>query len=194
MAAIAAERGWGLLNNVAIAAAVARDEGLADRILIVDWDVHHGNGTQEIFYSDPNVYYLSMHQSPHYPGTGAASERGVGQGQGTTRNLPLPPGLHPDAYVEPLLAAIAEAAKQFRPDLLIISAGFDAAEDDPMGGFTLATEHFSRLTTEAVRETAATTGGRTVSALEGGYNPPELGRNVVAHLRALASVDSESET
>jgi acetoin utilization deacetylase AcuC-like enzyme len=148
--------------------------------------VHHGNGTQEIFYDRADVYYLSLHQSPHYPGTGDATERGRGAGQGTTRNLPLPPGLDPLAYVEALEAAVEEAAS-FEPDLLMISAGFDAARGDPLGGFTLETEHFARLTTELVRLTAGSTGGRTVSALEGGYDPPQLGRNVVAHLAALAA-------
>ena len=181
--------GFCLLNNVAIAAATARDRGLADRILIVDWDVHHGNGTQEIFYSDPDVYYLSMHQSPYYPGTGASSELGEGAGLGTTRNLPMAPRLDPSVYVETLLDAIAEASQSFQPDLLIISAGFDAAREDPLGGFTLDMEHFSRLTSEAVRRTAGSTGGRTVSVLEGGYNPQELGRNVVGHLKALAGAD-----
>lgn len=183
--------GFCLLNNVAIAAAVARDEGLAGRIFIVDWDVHHGNGTQEIFYSDPDVYYLSMHQSPHYPGTGASSECGTGAGLGTTRNLPMPPGLEPTEYVEALVAAVGEVAAEFEPDLLIISAGFDAALDDPLGGFTLESEHFRVLTTELVRRTSASTGGRTVSVLEGGYNPPDLGRNVVAHLGALAATAAD---
>jgi acetoin utilization deacetylase AcuC-like enzyme len=185
--------GFCLLNNVAIAAATARDRGLAERILIVDWDVHHGNGTQEIFYSEPDVFYLSLHQSPHYPGTGAASERGEGAGLGATRNLPMAPDLDPDVYVEALLEAITEATQSFRPDLMIVSAGFDAAREDPLGGFTLDAEHFAQLTSEAVRRTAGSTGGRTVSVLEGGYNPPELGRNVVAHLKALASAaDIES--
>ena len=184
--------GFCLLNNVAIAAAVARNEGLAGRILIVDWDVHHGNGTQEIFYSDPDVYYLSMHQSPHYPGTGASSERGTGSGLGTTRNLPMPPGLEPTAYVTSLLAAVEEVAAGFEPDLLIISAGFDAALDDPLGGFTLEAEHFRLLTTELVERTAASTYGRTVSVLEGGYNPSDLGRNVVAHLSALAATAADA--
>jgi acetoin utilization deacetylase AcuC-like enzyme len=125
--------GFCLLNNVAIAAAVALDESLAARVLVIDWDVHHGNGTQEIFYDRADVYYLSLHQSPHYPGTGDATERGRGAGQGTTRNLPLPPGLDPLAYVEALEAAVEEAAS-FEPDLLMISAGFDAARGIPSEG------------------------------------------------------------
>lgn len=176
--------GFCLLNNVAVAAAVARQEELADRVLIVDWDVHHGNGTQEIFYRDPDVFYLSMHQSPFYPGTGAADERGAGPGDGTTLNVPMAPGLDPESYVDALLEAAEEAAG-FAPDLLLISAGFDAARGDPLAGFTLETSHFERLTRELIRMTAVTTGGRTVSALEGGYDPKALGRNVVAHLGAL---------
>ncbi|MFW6079195.1 MAG: histone deacetylase family protein [Gemmatimonadota bacterium] len=184
--------GFCLLNNVAIAAKVALEQGLAGRVLIVDWDVHHGNGTQEIFYRDPDVYYLSLHQSPHYPGTGAADERGAGAGDGTTRNLPMPPGLDPDAYVDALEGAMEEAAS-FAPDLLIVSAGFDAAASDPLGGFTLETPHFERLTRRLIELTASSTRGRTVSALEGGYDTAALGRNVVAHLRALADVAAEAE-
>jgi acetoin utilization deacetylase AcuC-like enzyme len=182
--------GFCLLNNVAIAAAVARQRGLADRVLIVDWDVHHGNGTQEVFYADPNVYYVSLHQSPHYPGTGASTERGVGLGEGTTRNFPMSPGLEASIYVDTLVEGVAEIALDFRPDLLLISAGFDAGIDDPLGGFTLETADFARMTRDLVNATRTSTGGRTVSLLEGGYNPSEMGRNVVAHLQALAaSVD-----
>ena len=179
--------GFCLLNNVAIGAAVAREKGLADRILIVDWDVHHGNGTQDIFYANPDVFYVSMHQSPHYPGTGASSERGTGSGEGTTRNLPMPPGLEAAVYVDTLVDAVAGIADEFRPDLLMISAGFDAAIGDPLGGFTLETSDFERLTRDLVAATEPSTGGRVVSLLEGGYNPPEMGRNVVAHIRALAA-------
>ena len=182
--------GFCLLNNVAIAAAVARQRGLADRVLIVDWDVHHGNGTQEIFYADPNVYYVSLHQSPHYPGTGASTECGVGPGEGTTRNFPMSPGLEASIYVDTLVEGVAEIAIDFRPDLLLISAGFDAGIDDPLGGFTLETADFARMTRDLVDATRTSTGGRTVSLLEGGYNPSEMGRNVVGHLQALAaSVD-----
>lgn len=182
--------GFCLLNNIAIAAAVARHEGVAERILIVDWDVHHGNGTQEIFYRDPDVFYLSLHQSPLYPGTGATIERGEGPGAGTTRNLPMPPGLAAETYVDALEAAVMEAAA-FRPDLLLISAGFDAANSDPLGGFTLETRHFEHLTRRLIELTSGTTRGRTVSVLEGGYDPSALGRNVVGHLRALAGVAGE---
>ena len=176
--------GFCLFNSVAIAARCAVQEGLADRVLIVDWDVHHGNGTQDTFYSDDSVYYLSMHQSPHYPGTGSAGERGIGPGSGTTRNLPMPSGLQAERYVETLLEAVEEAAV-FAPDLVVISAGFDAALGDPLGGFTLESDHFRLLTLEISRRTAASAAGRIVSVMEGGYDPRSLGENVDAHLRAL---------
>jgi acetoin utilization deacetylase AcuC-like enzyme len=176
--------GFCLFNSVAIAARAAISEGLSDRILIVDWDVHHGNGTQDVFYSDGSVYYLSMHQNPHYPGTGSAAERGSGPGAGTTLNLPLPPGLPPQQYVDTLLEAVDEAA-EFAPDLVLVSAGFDAAKGDPLGGFTLEPEHFHRLTLEISRRTAASAAGRVVSVMEGGYDPVSLGTNVDTHLRAL---------
>lgn len=181
--------GFCLLNSVAIAARCAIEEGLADRVLIVDWDVHHGNGTQDTFYSDASVYYLSLHQSPHYPGTGSAQERGSGPGSGTTRNLPMPPGLQAEQYVETLLEAVDEA-EEFAPDLVMISAGFDAAKGDPLGGFTLEPEHFHRLTLEISRRTAASAAGRLVSVLEGGYDPRSLAENVDAHLRALVEAET----
>lgn len=177
--------GFCLVNSVAVAARYALREGLAARVLVVDWDVHHGNGTQDIFYADPSVFYLSLHQSPLYPGTGAVAERGAGAGEGTTLNLPMPPGLAPERYVDVLLEGLDRALTGFAPELVLISAGFDAAREDPLGGFTLQAEHFRTLTLELVRRTASTAAGRVVSVLEGGYNPEELGRNVVAHLAAL---------
>ena len=176
--------GFCLFNSIAIGARYARQLGLANRVLIVDWDVHHGNGTQEIFYSDPDVFYVSVHQSPFYPGTGTREERGAGPAEGTTLNVPLPPGLPPPRYMDEWLAALDEAAA-FRPDLVLISAGFDAGVDDPIGGFTLREEHFRALTLELDRLTRSSAQGRIVSALEGGYQPEELGRNVVAHIGAL---------
>ena len=179
--------GFCLFNNAAIAARHAIDRAGAERVLIVDWDVHHGNGTQDIFYEDPSVFYLSMHQSPFYPGTGAAEERGSGDGAGTTLNLPRPPGLPAAEYVDTLIGGLREAA-EFGPDLVVISAGFDAAIDDTLGGFTLETQHFRHLTREVAERTHASAGGRIVSVLEGGYNPPELGRNATAHLTELVDI------
>ena len=184
--------GFCLFNNVALAARHAIENGGADRVLIVDWDVHHGNGTQDIFYEDPTVFYLSMHQSPFYPGTGAAEERGAGAGEGTTVNLPLPPGLPAEEYVDTLVGGIDRAA-EFEPDLVLISAGFDAAIEDTLGGFTLETEHFRRLTREVADRTRASAGGRIVSLLEGGYNPSELGRNATAHLAELAALGERGQ-
>ncbi|MEN8144145.1 MAG: histone deacetylase [Gemmatimonadota bacterium] len=180
--------GFCLFNHVALAAREAIDAGRAEKVLIVDWDVHHGNGTQDIFYEDPDVFFLSMHQWPHYPGTGAAGEAGKGPGEGFTINCPLGPGLDPAVYVETLLAAAETALRSFEPDLLLISAGFDAAVGDPLGGFTLRSEHFRELTIGLAERTSATADGRIVSLLEGGYNSPELGVNVVAHLRALTEL------
>ena len=177
--------GFCLFNNVAIAARHAVRASGAERVLIVDWDVHHGNGTQDIFYEDPNVFYLSLHQSPLFPGTGSTEETGAGPGAGTTLNIPRPAGLEPDEYVEALLGGLDEVVDRFAPHLVLVSAGFDAGEDDPIGGFTLRERDFATLTSELVARTSATADGRVVSLLEGGYNPEELGRNVVAHLTAL---------
>ena len=177
--------GFCLFNNIAVAAASLRARGEAERVLIVDWDVHHGNGTQDIFYEDPAVFFLSMHQHPLFPGTGGAAERGRGAGEGTTLNLPMPAGLPAARYVETLLDGLDRALEDFEPDLTLISAGFDAGAEDPLGGFTLLPSDFDTLTHEVVGRTRATAGNRVVSSLEGGYNPDELGRNVVSHLTAL---------
>ena len=179
--------GFCLFNSVALGARHAIAGGLAARVLIVDWDVHHGNGTQDIFYRDPDVFYLSMHESPCYPGTGSREERGAAPGEGTTLNVPLPPGLPPARYVDELVAAI-DAAAGFEPDLVLVSCGFDAAERDPIGGFTLREEDFTQLAVELAERTRSSAAGRIVSVLEGGYNPEELGRNVVAHVKALGDV------
>ena len=181
--------GFCLFNNVAVAALHALRHDLVGRVLIVDWDVHHGNGTQDIFYANPDVFYLSLHQAPFYPGTGDAEERGEGPGAGTTLNLPMPPGLPAERYTAALLEGLDESLANFAPDLVLISAGFDAGIDDPLGSFTLTGDDFAELTTGVVERTRPSAKGRVVSLLEGGYNPAELGRNVVAHLRALAGMD-----
>ncbi len=177
--------GFCLVNHVAHAARRLVDRELAGRVLVVDWDVHHGNGTQEIFYRDPDVYYLSLHQSPFYPGTGAASERGEGPGEGTTRNLPMGPGLEPERYTDALLEAVDEVAAEFRPQIVLVSCGFDAAASDPLGGFTLRPEDFRRLTREVRELTRDSAGGRLASCLEGGYDTETLGELAMTHLEAL---------
>ena len=170
--------GFCLINNVVVAARHAQRLGKA-RVLIVDWDVHHGNGTQALVERDPSIRYVSMHQYPWYPGTGAEDERGVGN----VFNVPRPPGLAREGYVRDLLTALDAALVGWRPDLLLVSAGFDSLAGDPLGGFTLEPEDMARWTT-AFRERVAP--APVVSVLEGGYRLDLLAAGVRAHVRALA--------
>jgi acetoin utilization deacetylase AcuC-like enzyme len=172
--------GFCLLNNVVIAARHAQHLGRS-RVLIVDWDVHHGNGTQALIERDPSIRYLSIHQYPWYPGTGAEDERGVGN----VFNVPRPPGLAREAYVRDLLAAVEGALEGWgRPDVLLVSAGFDSLAGDPLGGFTLTPDDMVHWTS-AMRERVAP--APIVSLLEGGYRLDLLAAGVRAHVRALAS-------
>lgn len=170
--------GFCLLANAVIAARYALGLG-RERVLIVDWDVHHGNGTQALVETDPAVRFVSLHQSPWWPGTGAASERGVGN----IFNVPRPPGLSPERYVGDLWDAITTATTAWVPDVIVISAGFDAMRGDPLGGFTLEAEHYAALTLR-LRERAPS--APLVGLLEGGYIPARLAEGVAAHVRALA--------
>lgn len=179
--------GFCLLNNVAIAARYAQVHFGADRVLIVDWDVHHGNGTQEIFYRDPSVFYVSAHQYPFYPGTGSASERGLDKGEGTTLNIPIAEGTPASAHREAIVEALAAIEKKFPPDLIIISAGFDARRDDPLGGLLLEDSDFREMTLRVMDIAERKASGRVVSVLEGGYNLHTLGETVRTHVRTLAS-------
>jgi acetoin utilization deacetylase AcuC-like enzyme len=176
--------GFCLLNNVAIAAAHALARGLT-RVLIVDWDVHHGNGTQDAFYDTDQVLFFSTHQYPFYPGTGAAAETGIGQGEGFTINVPLPAGQRDDTYVRLFDERLLPAAQHYRPELILISAGYDAHVDDPLGGMRLTEPGFAALTERVAALAAAHAANRLVAFLEGGYDPPALGRSVAATLRAL---------
>ena len=180
----AAGMGFCLFGNVAIAAHYARRHHRLDRVLIVDWDVHHGNGTQALVEEDPGIHFVSMHQWPWYPGTGAASDRG----NGNVWNVPMPPGLEPERYVDALLTAVDAAATGFTPDLVLVSAGFDSLRGDPLGGFTLEFEHVDQLTRAVGERADAWCRGRVVSALEGGYVPERLAQACVTHLRALVGV------
>jgi acetoin utilization deacetylase AcuC-like enzyme len=173
--------GFCIFGNVALAAIYARKVHRADRVLIIDWDVHHGNGTQALVEHDPGIHFVSMHQWPWYPGTGAASERGVGN----LFNIPLAAGLPPERYVDALRAGIDAATAAFTPDLVLISAGFDSLAGDPLGGFTLEMEHVAALTREIVERAHVWCDGRVVSALEGGYAPERLGEGCMVHLEAL---------
>ena len=174
--------GFCLFGNVALGAHYARRRHGVERVLIVDWDVHHGNGTQALVEQEADIRFVSMHQWPWYPGTGAASDRGP---HGSVWNVPLGPGLPREAYVSALLQAVESATAGFTPDLVLISAGFDSLAGDPLGGFTLEMDDVERLTREMVSRAEQWCGGRVVSALEGGYAPARLGEACVRHMNAL---------
>jgi acetoin utilization deacetylase AcuC-like enzyme len=173
-----AAMGFCFLNNVVLAARHAQGRG-AGRVLIVDWDVHHGNGTQALVENDASIRFVSMHQYPWYPGTGAADERGVGN----VFNVPRPPGLPREVYVRDLLEAVDAALDGWRADLLLVSAGFDSLGGDPLGGFTLEPEDTAHWTT-ALRARVAP--APVVGVLEGGYRLDRLAAGARAHVRALA--------
>ena len=177
--------GFCVFNNVAIAARYVQKRHGANRVLIVDWDVHHGNGTQEIFYHDPTVLYFSIHQYPFYPGTGSAKERGEGPGEGTTINVPLPAHTSEEEIIHVYSETLVPAAMQFKPDFVLISAGFDAHRDDLLGSLEMTEDGFATLT-RIVKEIAEQCcRGRIVSVLEGGYTLDALSRSVERHIRAL---------
>ena len=177
--------GFCLFNNVAVAARWMQGNGLAERVLIVDWDVHHGNGTQDIFYSDPTVVYVSLHQHPHYPGTGAAEETGEGRGVSATINVPLRAATPPGLYHERFMTALDEAWAFGHPDFVLVSAGFDVMAGDPLGGQLLEPEDLHALTRNLVERVEAD-GIGLVAALEGGYDPARTGLGAVAVRIALA--------
>ena len=174
--------GFCLFGSVAIAAHYARARHGIARVLIVDWDVHHGNGTQALVEHEPDVHFVSMHQWPWYPGTGAAEDRGPHR---TIWNVPMRAGLAPDQYVTSFLRAVDEATTSFTPELVLISAGFDSLRGDPLGGFSLEMEHVEQLTRAMVDRAQAWCGGRVVSALEGGYAPDRLAAACLVHLESL---------
>ena len=179
--------GFCLFSNVAIAAAVARDEHQLSRVVIVDWDVHHGNGTQDVFYADGRVGFFSIHRWPFYPGTGDTDETGAGDGFGATRNLPVAFGTPREKYLNLFRCELESFVAKVKPELVIISAGFDSHRADPIGSLGLEVEDFGELT-KVVRDVAAVhSQGRVVSVLEGGYNPPVLAECVDTHLRGLMS-------
>ena len=181
--------GFCLFNNVAIAARAAVEEFGVDRVLVVDWDVHHGNGTQDAFWRDPRVGFLSIHRWPFYPGTGEASETGEGPGLGTTLNLPVEYGTPRKEYLVRFAAELQRFADKLRPQIVILSAGFDSHRDDPVGSLDLEIEDFIDLTRTVLDVAEAHAGGRVVSVLEGGYNPGILAGCVEVHLREMLARD-----
>jgi acetoin utilization deacetylase AcuC-like enzyme len=180
--------GFCLVNNVACAARWLQAWGHAERILIVDWDVHHGNGTQAVFWEDPSVFYLSLHQAPHYPGTGRAGETGAGPGAGFTLNVELRPGTGRETYLERYEDALDRAFAALTPDFVLVSSGFDCLAGDPLGGLTLEPVDLHGMTRMLMERSEEACGGRIVVCLEGGYDPPRTGEGAVAVIRALASV------
>jgi acetoin utilization deacetylase AcuC-like enzyme len=182
--------GFCLLNNAALAARYAQRKHGLERVLIVDWDVHHGNGTQDIFYRDPSVFFFSTHQWPLYPGSGRADETGDGEGDGATMNFPFPAGAGRLEILGAVQNALIPAMQQFRPELALISAGFDSRIGDPLGRFTLTDRDFWDLTRAVMEIADRYAGGRVISVLEGGYNLEGLARAAAAHVRALGAAAS----
>ena len=185
--------GFCFFNSIAIAAAHARARGLS-RVAIVDYDVHHGNGTQWSFYEDPSVLFVSSHQYPYYPGTGAAGDIGKGAGAGFTVNLPLSAGATDADYDAAFTRVAIPVLEQFRPELVLVSAGFDAHMDDPLAGMRLTSDYFGRMT-RAIADVADRTGqGRLVAITEGGYDLVGLARSLRASIGALAGEKSSDRT
>lgn len=184
--------GFCLFNNVAILARYLQRQHGLDKVLILDWDVHHGNGTQHTFEEDPSVLYVSLHQYPFYPGTGAASETGSGRGAGATLNCPMPADSSDSDYEKAFVERILPKVAQFAPEAVIISAGFDAHRADPLAEICLSTEFFRWMSERMVEVADRYAGGRLISLLEGGYNTSVLPRCIGGHLLALSGQAAET--
>jgi acetoin utilization deacetylase AcuC-like enzyme len=182
------QRGMGfcLINSIAVAASHAVARGTS-RVAIVDWDVHHGNGTQEIFYETDRVLFCSVHQSPLYPMTGYVSEKGIGAGWGFTLNVPLPPGEGDDSYLRVFDEIILPRVREFKPELVLVSAGFDAHEADPLASMRVTEAGFRAMAERTIAASEETAEGRLVAFLEGGYDPMALAQSVAEMVKALDS-------
>ena len=178
--------GFCLVNHVAVAARAAIEQFELNRVMIIDWDVHHGNGTQAAFWDAPDVAFLSMHRFPFYPGTGAADETGTGPGSGLTVNLPIEFRTSRKEQIDQFRRGTESLADKFRPELILVSAGFDSHKDDPIGSLGLESEDFTTLTDIAMDLAQTHADGRLVSLLEGGYNPTALAESVQCHLTRLS--------
>jgi acetoin utilization deacetylase AcuC-like enzyme len=185
--------GFCLFNNVAVAATMAREEYGIERTLIVDFDVHHGNGTQDIFYHDPSIFYFSIHQWPLFPGTGRVDEIGSGEGRGFTANVPIPARCGDDDYRRIFDAVLFPLARRFEPQLLLVSAGFDAYWADPLAEEWVTIDGFAKMVAALRDLSDDLCPGRLAMVLEGGYNPAGLGAAAVATLGELAGVPQVSE-
>lgn len=177
--------GFCLFNNIAITARYLQQKYRVEKVLIIDWDVHHGNGTQNAFYDDPTVFYFSTHQWPHYPGSGWQLEKGIGKGEGFTLNVPLSAGRSNEDFIRIFEQQLVPAAQQFKPDFILISAGFDAHLQDPLAGMQLTEKGYGELTRIVVELAEELCGGRIVSLLEGGYHLEMLARSVASHIMVL---------
>lgn len=177
--------GFCFFNNVAIGAHYLRQQYALERVAIIDWDVHHGNGTQNSFYRDEHVFFCSIHQAPHYPGTGAASETGQGKGLGSTLNIPVPYGSEDSNYFDIFKRRVGPALRTYNPDFILLSAGFDAHWRDPLGDIRLTAEGFRTLSRMVAEWAGLQSQGRLVSVLEGGYDLEGLCESTQVHLEAL---------
>jgi acetoin utilization deacetylase AcuC-like enzyme len=177
--------GFCIYNNVAIAARYLQKVHGVRRVLIVDWDYHHGNGTQDTFYEDDSVFYFSTHHYGAYPGTGGPGETGRGKGLGTTLNVPLPPGASDAQILRAFEDQLVPAARKFKPDFILISAGFDGMRNDVLGQFDITPQGFAAITRVVVKLADELCQGRIVSVLEGGYRLDGLADSVAAHVKAL---------